>query len=57
MYTSCVTFDKQFKTWENLKKQVHPLPDQHDNTDLKRAISHVLDDDFSLGIIYERDVI
>ena len=56
LYTSCVTFDKQFKTWENLKKQVHPLPDQHDHTDLKGAISHVLDDDFSVGIIYKRDV-
>jgi len=55
IYTTCVTFDKQFKTWENLKRQVHPLPDQHDPSDLKQAMSHVLDDNFSVGIIYRRE--
>jgi len=55
LYTSCVTFDKQFKTWENLKEQVHPLPENHDPTNLKQAITQVLDDDFSLGILYKRE--
>jgi len=52
VYTSCVTFDKSFKTWEHLKEWVHPLPDQHDPTDLKQAFDQVLEDSFSLGIIY-----
>ncbi|MCJ7686352.1 MAG: thiamine pyrophosphate-dependent enzyme [Desulfobacteraceae bacterium] len=54
IYTSCVTFDKQFKTWSNLKKWVHPLPDPYDPTDLKQAIDQTLEDDFSMGIIYKR---
>jgi len=57
LYTSCVTFDKQYKTWENLKEKVHPLPDDHDPTDLKLAISRVLDDHFSMGIFYRREVL
>ena len=55
LYTSCVTFDKQFKTWANLKERVHPLPDQHDPSDLKQAITQVLDDSYSMGIIYRRE--
>lgn len=54
IYSSCVTFDKEFKTWENLKKNIHPVPENHDQADLKKAISHVLDDSFSTGIIYRR---
>jgi 2-oxoglutarate ferredoxin oxidoreductase subunit beta len=54
LYTSCVTFDKQFKTWENLKKWVHPLPKDHDSSNLKQAIHQALDDPFSLGILYEK---
>ena len=54
IYTSCVTFDKQFKTWSNLKEWVHPLPDPYDPADLKQAINQILEDDFSLGIIYKR---
>ena len=52
VYTSCVTFDKQFKTWDNLKKQVHPLPEDHDPSDRKRAVIEAMEDDFSMGIIY-----
>ena len=51
--SSCVTFDKVYKTWGNLNEKVHPLPDTYDPTDLKSAIAHVLDDDFSMGIIYK----
>ena len=54
IYTSCVTFDKQFKTWDNLKERTHPLSDQYDPSDRKQAINTVLDDDYSLGIIYKR---
>jgi 2-oxoglutarate ferredoxin oxidoreductase subunit beta len=52
LYTSCVTFDKQFKTWSNLKEWGHPLPHGYDPSNHKEAISHVLDDDFSLGVLY-----
>ena len=55
IYTSCVTFDKQFKTWDHLKEQTHPLPDQYEPSDRKRAINLVLDDDFCLGIIYREE--
>ncbi len=55
LYTTCVTFDKQFKTWENLKKRVHPLPERHDPSDLRQAIDLVFEDDFSMGILYKRD--
>lgn len=54
IYTTCVTFDKQFKTWANLKQQVHPLPKYHDPFDRKQAIDEVLHDDFSMGILYKR---
>ena len=54
IYTTCVTFDKQFKTWNNLKKQVHSLPEDHDSSDRKQAINEVLNDDFSMGILYRR---
>jgi 2-oxoglutarate ferredoxin oxidoreductase subunit beta len=54
LYTTCVTFDKQFKTWDHLKKWIHPLPDQHDPSDLKQAMDRVFGDDFSVGIFYKR---
>jgi 2-oxoglutarate/2-oxoacid ferredoxin oxidoreductase subunit beta len=55
VYSSCVTFDKVFKTWTNLKQWVHPLPEDYDPTDLRGAFDQVLDDDFSMGVIYRRD--
>ena len=55
VYTSCVTFDKQFKTWENLKKRVRPLEAEYDPSDLRGAIGRVLDDDDSIGIFYRRE--
>jgi len=54
IYTTCVTFDKVFKTWANLKKWVHPLPENYDPTDRRQAFDQVLEDDFSMGIIYKR---
>jgi len=53
VYTTCVTFDKQNRTWDHLKKSVHALPENHDRTDRGRAIEHVLRDNDSLGIIYQ----
>ena len=53
--TTCLTFDKQFKTWDHLKEWIHPLPDGYDSADRKQAIVHVLEDDFSTGIIYRRE--
>jgi 2-oxoglutarate ferredoxin oxidoreductase subunit beta len=54
VYSTCLTFDKQFKTWEHLKKWVHPLPQSHDPSNLKEALNEALDDPFSLGILYRR---
>lgn len=54
IYTSCVTFDKTFKTWSNLKQWVHPLPEGYDPTDRKQAFDVTLEDDFALGIIYKK---
>ena len=55
VYTSCVTFDKQFKTWNNLKEQVHPLPEDHNSSSLKKAMNTVLEDNFAMGIVYRRE--
>jgi 2-oxoglutarate ferredoxin oxidoreductase subunit beta len=54
IYTSCVTFDKSFKTWDNLKDRVHPLPDGHDPGNVRAAVDLVMEDDFCLGIIHKR---
>jgi 2-oxoglutarate ferredoxin oxidoreductase subunit beta len=54
VYTSCVTFDKQYKTWSNLKERVHPLPEDHDSSDLKAAMSLAIDDDYALGIFFRK---
>jgi 2-oxoglutarate ferredoxin oxidoreductase subunit beta len=54
VYSTCVTFDKEFKTWANLNSRIHPVPQGHDRGDRKKAIGHVLDDDFSTGVIYRR---
>jgi 2-oxoglutarate ferredoxin oxidoreductase subunit beta len=55
VYTSCVTFDKIFKTWNNLKEKVHPLPENYDPHDRGQAFNMVLEDDYSLGVIYRGD--
>jgi len=55
IYTPCVTFDNQFKTWDHLKAWTHPLPDLYDPSGRKRAVNLLLDDDFCLGIIYKND--
>lgn len=54
VYTTCVTFDQQDKTWEHLKKSTHPLPDHHDPADRKGSICNIMDDDYSLGIVYHK---
>ena len=55
IYTSCVTFDKVFKTWANLKKRIHPLPDDYDPGNFHQAFNQVLEHDFSTGIIYRAE--
>lgn len=55
VYTTCVTFDKQFKTWDHLKGWIHPLPEGHDSSDYRKAILQVVEDDFSVGILYKKD--
>jgi 2-oxoglutarate ferredoxin oxidoreductase subunit beta len=55
IYSSCVTFDKTFKTWNNLKKWVHPVPKDHDTGDRGAAMKLVLEDDFAMGILYQRE--
>ncbi len=55
IYSTCLTFDNQFKTWENLNEQAHPLPKSHDCSDLKQAFDMARDDPFSTGILYKRD--
>ena len=54
IYSSCVTFDKQFKTWDKLKARVRPLPEGYDTGDRSAAIRLVLEDDDSTGILYRR---
>jgi 2-oxoglutarate/2-oxoacid ferredoxin oxidoreductase subunit beta len=53
--TTCLTFDKSFKTWENLKYWVRPLPKNHDPTNLQQAYEQVLKNDFTTGVIYKRE--
>ena len=54
VYSSCVTFDKEFKTWDHLKEWVHPIPKGHDPSEFRAAMDLVLDDDFATGLIYQR---
>lgn len=54
VYTSCVTFDTEFKTWDHLKKWVHPLPENYDSSNHAQSIAHVLEDDYSMGILYRK---
>lgn len=55
VYTTCLTFDKQYKTWDHLKEWTHPLPDDYDPTDRKTAMSLAFEDEFAMGIIYKRE--
>ena len=57
LYTSCVTFDKEFKTWDHLKKWVHPIQGSYDCSDLKQAFAQTLDDNFSMGILFRRELL
>ncbi|MCB2184915.1 MAG: 2-oxoacid:ferredoxin oxidoreductase subunit beta [Deltaproteobacteria bacterium] len=54
MYSSCVTFDKSFKTWKNLKARVKPVSPEHDRHDRQAALNLALTDEDSMGILYER---
>ena len=52
IYSTCLTFDKAFKTWENLKKWVHPLPESHDPTDRRQAFDEALADDLNTAAAF-----
>jgi 2-oxoglutarate ferredoxin oxidoreductase subunit beta len=53
VYSTCLTFDKSFKTWDHLKEWVHPVPEDHDPANRKAAMVHAMDDQFSMGIVYQ----
>ena len=55
VYSSCVTFDKQFKTWENLKKRVKPLPEDYDRSNRGKAMERALTDEDSMGVFYQAE--
>jgi 2-oxoglutarate ferredoxin oxidoreductase subunit beta len=44
VYTPCVTFDKDFKTWNNLNVKIKPITEDYDSSDRKKAIERVLTD-------------
>lgn len=54
LLTTCLTFDKQYKTWEHLTEWVHPLPETHDRADLQAAMRIAMEDPFAVGVLYER---
>ena len=56
VFTPCVTFDKDFKTWNNLKKKIEPLPEDYNSSDRNKAIELVLRDDNSVGIIHHQKI-
>jgi len=50
-----VTFDKTFKTWENLNQGVHPIPAGYDSGDCRQAIDLVARDGLAVGVLYQRE--
>ncbi len=51
--TPCVTFDKENKTWKNLKENVHTLtPETHENS-MDAAMRIAQDDPYGVGIIFQ----
>ncbi|MBW1801612.1 MAG: 2-oxoacid:ferredoxin oxidoreductase subunit beta [Deltaproteobacteria bacterium] len=55
IYTTCLTFDKAFKTWDHLKEWVHPIPGGYDPEKRMQAFSQAMEDPFSVGIIYRKE--
>ncbi len=54
IYTSCVTFDKVYKTWQNLTESVRKLPPDHDRSNWEQAMNLVTTDSNSIGVLYQR---
>ncbi len=55
--TPCVTFDKENKTWKNLKARVHPLtmdkdPGKDGQTDMEAALRAARHQPYGLGIFF-----
>jgi len=57
IYSTCLTFDKEYKTWDHLKEWVHPLAADHNPADRKQAMIEALEDNFSLGILYRKKTV
>jgi 2-oxoglutarate ferredoxin oxidoreductase subunit beta len=54
VYSTCLTFDKQLQNLgPTCKEWVHPLPEDHDPANRKAAMVHAMDDQFSMGIVYQ----
>jgi 2-oxoglutarate/2-oxoacid ferredoxin oxidoreductase subunit beta len=49
----CVTFDKVNLLYEDLKKNVMPLPKRHDYTDFKMAMNRAVDPEKFMGLFYK----
>jgi 2-oxoglutarate ferredoxin oxidoreductase subunit beta len=50
--TPCVTFDKEYRTWKNLKENVHELDMAAENRDMEAAMRAAEDKPFGTGIFY-----
>ncbi len=51
--TPCVTFDAVNNTWDNLRDEWEPVPEEHDPSDLTGAMQLALDRKHYYGILYE----
>ncbi|MCG8529211.1 MAG: thiamine pyrophosphate-dependent enzyme [Desulfovibrionales bacterium] len=50
--TPCVTFDKTFRTWKNLKENVHPLDLNREVDNLESAMRIAQRDENALGVFF-----
>lgn len=50
--TPCVTFDKENKTWKNLKEKVHALTPGIHEQDMEAAMRIAQNDQYGVGIIF-----
>ena len=51
--TPCVTFDKTYRTWKNLKENVHDLNIRVQEKRLETALRAAEEDHFGVGIFYQ----
>ncbi|MBD3177212.1 MAG: 2-oxoacid:ferredoxin oxidoreductase subunit beta [Armatimonadia bacterium] len=53
VYTPCVTFDKVNITYENMRGNWKPLPDDYDDGNILEAMKYAMDDTLWHGVFYE----